>query len=74
VSTDECLALLGDLMAGLAVPVSLEMPLGKAGLAWSRLHGELAGFGWATPEQYECELRKILGFTGAPEYPRGDGS
>lgn len=64
-STDECLALLSELMAGLAVPVSLELPLGKAGLAWSKLHSGLAGFGWATAESYERELRKTLGLTGS---------
>jgi hypothetical protein len=65
VSADECLALLGELMAGLAVPVSRELPLGKAGLAWSGLHTGLAGFGWVPAEDYERELRRTLGLAGS---------
>jgi len=49
------------LIAGLAVPVSLEMPLGAAGPAWTELHRGLVGFGWATAGEYEEAIREILG-------------
>jgi hypothetical protein len=51
---------LAELIAGLAVPVSMQMPLGKAGPAWSALHSRLVVFGWATADQYEEALRKVL--------------
>ena len=57
---DETIKDLANLIAGLAVPVSLEMPLGVAGPAWTDLHRRLVGFGWATSEQYEEALRKVL--------------
>lgn len=50
-----------ELLSGLAVPVSLELPLGRALPAWSSLHTRLIGFGWADAERYEEELRKVLG-------------
>ncbi len=60
-SRDECITAISHLLAGLAVPVSMEMPLGKAGPAWVELHTHLVGFGWSSAEDYERELRKILG-------------
>lgn len=57
---DRVLHDLGVLMAGLAVPVSLELPLGTARDAWVSLHRVLAGFGWSKPEQYEARLREVL--------------
>jgi hypothetical protein len=56
----EIIADLAQLIAALAVPVSLEMPLGAAGPAWTKLHKQLVGFGWATPGEYEEALRKAL--------------
>jgi hypothetical protein len=56
----EVLADLAQLIAGLAVPVSLEMPLGAAGPAWTKLHDRLIGFGWATPGEYEEALRRVF--------------
>lgn len=57
---DEFIKATAELIAGLAVPVSLEMRLGRAQPAWSQLHTGLVGFGWSTPEQYEAEIRKVL--------------
>lgn len=51
---------MGKLMAGLAVPVSLGAPLGAAREAWGTLHSGLRGFGWASAEQYEDEIRRVL--------------
>jgi hypothetical protein len=48
------------LMRGLAVPISLELPLGSALSPWIDIHSRLIGFGWATTEQYEEALRKVL--------------
>jgi hypothetical protein len=58
---DELAANLGQLLAGLAVPVSMEMPLGRAGPAWTALHRGLIGFGWARAEDYEDAIRESLG-------------
>lgn len=52
---------MAQLIAGLAVPVSMQMPLGKATAAWSELHSQLVGFGWATADDYAEAIRKVLG-------------
>ena len=57
---DEMIQAMAALIAGLAVPVSMEMPLGAAGPAWTTLHRGLAGFGWVTAADYEREIRKVL--------------
>lgn len=48
------------LIAGLQVPVSMEMPLGAAGPAWIELHRGLHGFGWAQASDYEAKIREVL--------------
>jgi hypothetical protein len=48
------------LISGLAVPVSVNMPIGAALAPWSALHSRLIGFGWGTAEQYEAALREVL--------------
>lgn len=65
-------ALIQDIAAlirGLCVPVSLEVPIGAALAPWSALHSRLIGVGWATAEQYEEALRKVL---DGPEVPAGN--
>jgi hypothetical protein len=57
------------LIAGLAVPVSMHMPLGAAEPAWTELHRGLRGFGWATAEEYEEAIREILGPVMLPADP-----
>jgi hypothetical protein len=49
-----------QLMAGLQVPVSMEVPLGTAAPAWTELHRTLIGFGWAQSADYEAAIVKIL--------------
>jgi hypothetical protein len=51
------------LIAGMAVPVSLEMKLGAATPAWVQLHHALIGFGWASREEYARAIRKLLADT-----------
>ena len=52
---------LGELMASLAVPVSLGMPgIEKAREPWGKLHMELAGFGWKSAEEYESAVLKMV--------------
>lgn len=48
------------LLAGLQVPVSMQMPLGAATEPWTELHRGLRGFGWATADDYEQEIRRVL--------------
>jgi hypothetical protein len=55
---------MAQLIAGLAVPVSLEMPLGAAGPAWAELHNGLVGFGWHSADDYEAAIRGILDAAG----------
>lgn len=62
---DQLIKNLATLLAGLAVPVSMEMPLGKAGPAWTAVHQQLITFGWAKDEQYENALRSALGMKAA---------
>lgn len=62
---DELVRDLAQLMAGLAVPVSMEMPLGRAGPAWSAVHARLIVAGWASAEDYEARLREALGILPA---------
>lgn len=57
---DEFIRTTAELIAGLAVPVSLPMPLGKAAPAWGRLHSNLVGVGWAGADIYEAAIREIL--------------
>lgn len=57
---------LAMLLEALAVPVSLEMRLGAATGAWTAVHRELAGFGWATADDYERALREKLGMEALP--------
>lgn len=57
---DRLIANLARLLAGLAVPVSMQMPLGAATAAWSELHGQLIRFGWASADDYETALRDVL--------------
>jgi hypothetical protein len=57
---DQLIANLSELIAALAAPVSLGMPMGKARPAWTELHSQLVGFGWATAEEYEAAIRKVL--------------
>lgn len=49
------------MLAGLQVPISMDMPLGTAMPAWTELHRGLHGFGWAKSEDYEAEIRSVLG-------------
>lgn len=60
-SRDRLIHNMAELMAGLAVPVSMPMPLGKARQAWTELHSQLHAFGWASADQYEKEIRRELG-------------
>jgi hypothetical protein len=48
------------MMSGLAAPISLGVPLGAAREPWSDLHTQLIGVGWATPQQYEAAIRRVL--------------
>jgi hypothetical protein len=57
---DQLIANLSELIAALAVPVSLGMLTGIARPAWTELHSQLVGFGWATAEEYEAAIRKVL--------------
>jgi hypothetical protein len=57
---DEVIRGLAELLAGLAVPVSLGMPLGTARDAWGSVHGQLAGLGWYDADKYEAALREAL--------------
>lgn len=58
---EEFIAAVSRLLAGLQVPVSMEMPLGGMGGTWAELHRGLIGFGWATAENYEEKIREVLG-------------
>jgi hypothetical protein len=49
-----------QLLAGLQVPVSMEMPLGTATVAWTELHRQLYGFGWAAADDYEDAIIEVL--------------
>ena len=50
---DEVIQKLGQLMAGLQVPISLALPLGVGGQAWRELSDALdVGFGWKTDVEY----------------------
>jgi hypothetical protein len=60
VSRDEFITNVAQLLAGLQVPVSMEVPLGTAAPAWTALHRSLYGFGWAEAADYEAAIRKIL--------------
>jgi hypothetical protein len=57
---DDLITGVARLMATMAVPVSLPMPLGKAADAWGVLHSGLVGFGWANADRYETEIRTVL--------------
>jgi hypothetical protein len=57
---DEVIRGVAELLAGLAVPVSLGMPPGTAREAWSSVHGQLVGLGWYDADQYEAALREAL--------------
>lgn len=57
---DEFIRNIAQLLAGLQVPISMELPLGTATVAWTELHRSLHGFGWATAEDYEREIREVL--------------
>ena len=57
---EDMIKALGELMAGLAVPISLGVPLGKAKAAWTELHSGLRGFGWATAEDYSQAMEKVI--------------
>jgi len=63
---DDVIRGLAELMAGLAVPISLGMPLGMAREAWSDVHGHLFGLGWADAGKYEAALREALGDLDKP--------
>jgi hypothetical protein len=66
---DQLVRAVAELIAGLAVPVSMEMPLGRAGVAWTALHSDLAVFGWATAEEYETAIRGKLGLPALAPAP-----
>lgn len=57
----ECITAVAELLAGLQVPVSMNMPLGTATEPFHELHVALKGFGYATAEEYEAALEVILG-------------
>jgi hypothetical protein len=57
---DKFIGNMAQLLAGLQVPVSMEIPLGAAGPAWTELHRSLHGFGWATAADYETAIRTVL--------------
>jgi hypothetical protein len=57
---DEFIRNVAQLLAGLQVPVSMEMPMGTATVAWTELHRGLHGFGWATADDYEREISEVL--------------
>lgn len=57
---EEIIGKLADLMAGLAVPVSLGVRLGVAREAWADLHRELVGVGWHLAEDYRVALERTL--------------
>lgn len=57
---DEFIKEVAQLLAGLQVPVSMEMPLGAAIAPWTQLHRGLHGFGWASADDYETHIRKVL--------------
>ena len=59
---DDVIRGLAELMAGLAVPISL----GMAREAWSDVHGHLFGLGWADAGKYEAALREALGDLDKP--------
>ena len=61
---DELIREVSKLIAGLSVPRSLpgsERFLGAAKEPWDALHRGLVGFGWCNAEDYEAEIRKVLG-------------
>jgi hypothetical protein len=74
VTRDELITALAELLAGLQVPVSMEMPLGKATAAWTMLHAHLAGFGWKRAADYEEALRRELGITDGKLRDRSQSS
>lgn len=57
---DDLIKAMSELIAGLAVPISMQMPLGRAADAWTELHSGLRGFGWASAEDYEAAIREVL--------------
>lgn len=57
---DEFIRAVAQLLAGLQVPVSMEVPLGAATPAWTELHRGLHGFGWATADDYETHISEVL--------------
>ena len=59
---DSIIADLAAMMAAFQVPASLGRPaLEPVAIPWRRLHRELHTFGWAKKEDYERELREVLG-------------
>ena len=56
----EIIRRLGILLAALAVPVSMGMPMGAAGKEWADLHHELVGHGWHDAADYENALRERM--------------
>lgn len=57
---DEIITAIAEVLAGLQVPVSLNMPIGAAREPWGKLHEETKSFGWALISDYETMLRSRL--------------
>lgn len=51
---------LGEVLAGLQVPVSMGMPLGTATEPWRRLKNATCTLGWKDPSDFVEGLRHIL--------------
>ena len=51
---------MAELIAALAVEVSIGKLRGKARAAWTELHSQTVGFGWADADQYAEAIGKIL--------------
>jgi len=61
ITNEEIIRTIAEILAGLQVPVSLQIPLGAAREPWIRLNESLRmGIGYATAEEYEKALRDQL--------------
>lgn len=57
---DELITALAKLVNGLAVPISMSMPLGQAGTAYNEVRNLINDFGWTSTAEIEASLRAIL--------------
>lgn len=59
-SRDECIDLMAQIIEGLAVPVSIGLPLGTAQQPWDEITHKLGLFGWVNSKEIKSALEKVL--------------